>query len=89
MIALTLAIRLPHINADLGHTVIDIDEARLASNVRDYFLTYAAGEVRDPTRNVPRALTIGLLSVMAIYLVVNVAYLVALPMSKQRPFEDR
>jgi APA family basic amino acid/polyamine antiporter len=46
-----------------------------------YFLTYAAGEVRDPTRNVPRALAFGLLTVMAIYLAVNIAYLVALPIA--------
>jgi APA family basic amino acid/polyamine antiporter len=56
--------------------------AVLWANDGFYFLTYAAGEVRDPTRNVPRALTFGLLSVMAIYLTVNVAYLVALPMSE-------
>ena len=56
--------------------------AVLWANDGFYFLTYAAGEVRDPTRNIPRALTIGLLSVMAIYLAVNVAYLVALPMQE-------
>jgi APA family basic amino acid/polyamine antiporter len=56
--------------------------AVLWANDGFYFLTYAAGEVRDPTRNVPRALTLGLLSVMAIYLAVNLAYLVALPMSE-------
>lgn len=56
--------------------------AVLWANDGFYFLTYAAGEVRDPTRNLPRALTFGLLSVLAIYLTVNVAYLVALPMSE-------
>jgi APA family basic amino acid/polyamine antiporter len=45
-----------------------------------YFVTYAAGEVRDPARNLPRALTFGLLAVMAIYVIVNIAYLYALPM---------
>ena len=45
-----------------------------------YFVTYAAGEVRDPKRNLPRALTFGLLTVMAIYVIVNLAYLYALPM---------
>ncbi len=45
-----------------------------------YFLTYSAGEVRDPTRNLPRALTYGLLTVLVLYLTVNIAYLVALPM---------
>ncbi|HUF48962.1 MAG TPA: APC family permease [Vicinamibacterales bacterium] len=49
-----------------------------------YFMTYAAGEVRDPARNLPRAMTYGLLTVMAVYLVVNVAYLYALPMDALR-----
>jgi APA family basic amino acid/polyamine antiporter len=49
-----------------------------------YFVTYAAGEVRDPQKNLPRALTIGLLIVMAIYVIVNLAYLYALPMDSLR-----
>jgi APA family basic amino acid/polyamine antiporter len=49
-----------------------------------YMLTYAAGEVRDPGRNLPRALTFGLLTVLAVYVVVNIAYLYALPMDALR-----
>lgn len=49
-----------------------------------YFMTYAAGELRDPTRTLPRALTIGLLTIMGIYVVVNIAYLYALPMADLR-----
>jgi len=49
-----------------------------------YFLTYAAGEVRDPARTLPRALVMGLLAVAAIYLTVNFAYLYALPMDQLR-----
>jgi APA family basic amino acid/polyamine antiporter len=49
-----------------------------------YFMTYAAGEVRDPARNLPRAMTFGLLTVMAIYVIVNVSYLYALPMDALR-----
>ncbi len=56
--------------------------AVLWANDGFYFLTYAAGEVRDPSKNMPRALTFGLLIVMAIYLTVNIAYLVALPISE-------
>jgi APA family basic amino acid/polyamine antiporter len=56
--------------------------AVLWANDGFYFLTYAAGEVKDPARNMPRALTFGLLAVMAIYLTVNLAYLVALPMDE-------
>lgn len=40
-----------------------------------YYVTYAAGEIKDPQRNVPRALVIGVLALIAIYLTVNIAYL--------------
>jgi APA family basic amino acid/polyamine antiporter len=43
-----------------------------------YFLTFAAGEVKDPQRNLPRALVLGILALTALYLAVNVAYLYAL-----------
>jgi APA family basic amino acid/polyamine antiporter len=56
--------------------------AVLWANDGFYFLTYAAGEVKDPTRNLPRALTFGLLAVLAIYLTVNLAYFVALPIEQ-------
>jgi len=49
-----------------------------------YFMTYAAGEVRNPAKNLPLAMTVGLLAVMAIYVVVNLAYLYALPMEALR-----
>ncbi len=39
----------------------------------------AAGEVRDPGRNIPRALILGMLAVMAIYCLLNLAYFYALP----------
>jgi len=42
--------------------------------------TYVGGEVRDPGRNLPRALTFGTLIVTAVYLAVNAAYLAVLPM---------
>ncbi|HEX3745272.1 MAG TPA: amino acid permease [Bryobacteraceae bacterium] len=38
-------------------------------------LSFVAGEIRDPQRNVVRALTIGTLGVTAIYLLANIAYL--------------
>lgn len=49
-----------------------------------YFLTYAAGEVRDPARTLPFALTIGLIAIAVIYLGANIAYLYALPMEELR-----
>jgi APA family basic amino acid/polyamine antiporter len=42
----------------------------------------AAGEVKDPGRNVPRALIGGMIVVMAIYLLANLAYFYALPFSE-------
>ena len=42
-------------------------------------LPMAAGEVRDPARNLPRALVGGALAVIAIYAAVNIGYFHALP----------
>jgi amino acid transporter len=47
-------------------------------------LAYNAGEVKDPQRNLPRALVGGTLLVVAIYLAANVAYLAVLPIEKIR-----
>jgi APA family basic amino acid/polyamine antiporter len=43
-------------------------------------LPMAAGEVRDPTRVIPRALVVGMLIVLSLYGVVFVAYFYALPL---------
>jgi APA family basic amino acid/polyamine antiporter len=42
----------------------------------------AAGEVKDPGRNVPRALVWGMVVVMAIYCLANLAYFYALPFAE-------
>jgi APA family basic amino acid/polyamine antiporter len=42
-------------------------------------ITFTAGEVRDPRRNIPLSLAIGTIAVIALYLLANVAYLVTLP----------
>ena len=42
----------------------------------------AAGEVKDPGRNVPRGLIFGMLIVLAVYLLINLAYCYALPFSE-------
>lgn len=47
-------------------------------------LSYNAGEVTDPRRNLPRALIGGTLLVLAIYLAANVAYLAVLPIETIR-----
>ena len=49
-----------------------------------YFVTYAAGEIKDPQRNVPRALVGGIAALTTIYLVVNVAYLFALSIDEMK-----
>jgi APA family basic amino acid/polyamine antiporter len=45
---------------------------------------YVASEIRNPGRNVPRSLFVGLLICTAIYLLVNAVYLYALPMQALR-----
>src|SRR5205809_473387 len=45
-------------------------------------LSFVGGEVRDPERNLPRALIIGTGAVVAIYLLVNAAYLYLLPIGQ-------
>jgi APA family basic amino acid/polyamine antiporter len=45
-------------------------------------LSYAAGEVKDPERNLPRALIGGTLAIIAIYLLANLAYLAVLPINE-------
>lgn len=44
-------------------------------------ITFAAGEVKDPRRTLPRALGIGVTVVIVLYLLANGAYLVSLPLS--------
>jgi APA family basic amino acid/polyamine antiporter len=45
---------------------------------------YVASEIRDPARNVPRSLFVGLAFVIAIYLAVNALYLYAVPLPALR-----
>jgi len=42
--------------------------------------TYVAEEIRDPGRNVPLALAIGTLAVVAIYVALNLTYIFAMPL---------
>src|SRR5216110_1133872 len=43
-------------------------------------ITFTAGEVKDPRRNVPLSLALGTFLVIGLYLLANVAYLVTLPL---------
>ena len=42
-------------------------------------ITFTAGEVKDPRRNIPLSLALGTVIVIGLYLLANVAYLVTLP----------
>ena len=44
--------------------------------------SYMAEEIRDPGRNVPRALLMGTVAVIAIYLLMNVLYLFVIPIGE-------
>ncbi|MBI2835519.1 MAG: amino acid permease [Acidobacteria bacterium] len=44
-------------------------------------ITFTAGEVKDPRRNIPLSLALGTIVVIGLYLLANVAYLVTLPLS--------
>jgi len=46
------------------------------------YITWVAGEVKEPRRNVPLAMVLGVLAVGAIYMAMNITYLYALPLSE-------
>jgi basic amino acid/polyamine antiporter, APA family len=46
-----------------------------------HMLSYAAGEVRDPSRVLPRSYFVGTTVIVAVYLLANAAYLRVLPLS--------
>jgi APA family basic amino acid/polyamine antiporter len=45
-------------------------------------VTYMAGEIKNPQRNIPRSLAIGVAATIVIYLLVNQAYLFVLPVEQ-------
>ncbi len=51
-------------------------------------VVYVASEIREPQRNLPRALFAGLALCTAIYLVINAVYLYALPLAELRSVDD-
>ena len=50
---------------------------------------YVAGEIRDPGRNVPLALGIGTVTVVVLYLLLNMLYVYALPVAELAAVEVR
>jgi len=49
-----------------------------------HFVSFAAGEIKDPTRTIPHSLVIGTALTLAIYLLVNVAYYAVLTPAQLR-----
>lgn len=47
-------------------------------------LSFVSGEVKDPRKNLPRAIILGTVAVIVIYLLANVAYLVVMPVEQIR-----
>ena len=46
------------------------------------YITWVAGEVKEPRRNVPLAMVLGVLVVGVIYIAMNLTYLYALPLKE-------
>jgi APA family basic amino acid/polyamine antiporter len=46
------------------------------------YITWVSGEVKDPRRNVPLAMVLGVLAVGAIYLAMNLTYMYAMPLTE-------
>jgi basic amino acid/polyamine antiporter, APA family len=75
--ALTLPGQAPSLLAGIGVALIAVFWAYDGW----VYITWVAGEVKDPRRNLPRSLVVGLLLVGVIYLAINAVYLYALPMT--------
>ncbi|MEO6213123.1 MAG: amino acid permease [Vicinamibacterales bacterium] len=75
----------PVVPADLARPMASFGVAMIAvlwTYESWYYVTYAAGEIRDPQKNVPRALLLGVSALIVIYLSVNIAYLYALSLDE-------
>jgi basic amino acid/polyamine antiporter, APA family len=46
------------------------------------YITWVAGEVKEPRKNVPRAMVLGVLAVAIIYIAMNLTYMYALPLDQ-------
>ena len=51
------------------------------------YITWVAGEVKNPRRNVPLAMVLGVLAVGAIYLAMNMVYVYAMPLNEVAKYE--
>jgi APA family basic amino acid/polyamine antiporter len=46
------------------------------------YITWVAGEVKEPRRNVPRAMVLGIIVVAVVYLAMNMTYIYAMPLTE-------
>src|SRR5437588_10616207 len=51
------------------------------------YITWVAGEVKNPKRNVPLAMVLGVLAVGVIYIAMNLTYMYALPLKEIASYE--
>jgi APA family basic amino acid/polyamine antiporter len=63
-------------NKNYASAIIDVFYAYLGWNAA----AYIAGEIKEPQKNLPRALLIGSLSVMTLYLLLNIVFLRTVPL---------
>jgi basic amino acid/polyamine antiporter, APA family len=76
---------LPIVPPDLASPLAGFGIAMIAvlwTNDAWYCVTWIAGEMKHPQRDLPRALFIGISLLTLIYVVVNVAYLYAIPLAE-------
>jgi APA family basic amino acid/polyamine antiporter len=92
IIAIAFAVAAPGNGALAGHTTaatsLPAGRAFVLALIAGLFafggwhmVSYAAGETIDPTRTIPRALVAGTLTVTALYVALNAAYLRVLPLA--------
>jgi APA family basic amino acid/polyamine antiporter len=94
----TLAFVLPHIgnisNLTTDNPAVSLEGialfAAIAAALQGAFwaydgwnnVTYIAGEVKQPQRNLPRALILGMAIILVVYLLINLAYIYVLPIDQ-------
>lgn len=82
----------PFLPDNLGISDFSLIGVALVSVVFTYSgwttIVYIAGEIREPSRNIPAAMWISVTLVAAIYLLINIVYLYAMPLSGMKDVVD-
>ena len=60
----------------------DLDDYSILVPANRNNITFTAGEVKDPRRTIPLSLALGTSTVIGLYLLANVAYVVTLPLAQ-------